>query len=331
MLKRILDSNPIMKQRYIIYECFSSEVERLKQQYSSSDAPEDLITGINRLSKNHDYHQFAHFLVFLGNSYMENDDFEAGAACMKAVMECFTEIYHYTTIYLRLAQYHIERGETETGIDYLIRLCTEVRDYKYEIILNGMTEVWEKYKYLIARRMPELDISEKLEPIACDRAPQPLSPNKCSKSIAQILSLPEPDLLSGLSAHLGEMTASGAVLNSLNKWERVFYYADELCMEVNSGGFEHYLYYHGTHFTKACQAFVQIGAGQMLQLAEQIQSKFPHNRIPKSEEAIQNAMDKLEDNGTDFEDEDEIYYSSAEKELLDRLYTYVMENRKHFR
>ena len=33
----------------------------------------------------------------------------------------------------------------------------------------------------------------------------------------------------------------------------------------------------------------------------------------------------------DFEEEDEIYYSSAEKELLDRLTAYVLENQKHFR
>lgn len=39
----------------------------------------------------------------------------------------------------------------------------------------------------------------------------------------------------------------------------------------------------------------------------------------------------MEEDGIDFDDEDEIYYSSAEKELLEQLSTYVLENRKHFR
>ena len=102
-------------------------------------------------------------------------------------------------------------------------------------------------------------------------------------------------------------------------------------MEINSGGFEGYLYYHGTHFAKACQVFDQINADQMVRLMMQIQNKFPGGRIPKSEEAIQNAMDRMEEDGIDFDDEDELYYSSAEKELLDRLTTYVLDNRNHFR
>ena len=69
----------------------------------------------------------------------------------------------------------------------------------------------------------------------------------------------------------------------------------------------------------------------MLCLAERIKDKFPHGRIPKSELSIQNAMDRLEEMGVDFEDMDEIYYSSAEKELLDRLTAYVLENQKRFR
>lgn len=62
-----------------------------------------------------------------------------------------------------------------------------------------------------------------------------------------------------------------------------------------------------------------------------IQCKFPHNCVPKAEGAIQNAIDRMDEDGIDFNDEDEIYYSSAEKELLDRLLIYVRENEKHFR
>lgn len=330
-LKDLADANPRLKQRLIDYENFHREYEQIQQQYSTSKSTEDLTVGIRLLSANPNYHQFSHFLIFLGNSYIEGGDSEAGIACLKSVVAHFPDIYHYAIIYLRLAQYHIEKGETEIGTGFLIQLCTEVSDYKSQIVLNDLTEVWEKYKHLIADKIPGLDVSEKLEPITLVQAPQPKQPDECSQTIAQILSLPKADLLTGLSSHLGEMTANGSVLNCLNKWERTFYYADEVCMEVNSGGFEGYLYYHGTHFIKACQAFVQIGADQMVSLMDRIQRKFPRGRIPKSEEAIQNAMDRLEDEVIDFEDEDDIYYSSIEKELLDRLTTYVLTNRNHFR
>lgn len=320
-----------INQQLKIYDNFRSEYEQLKQQYSNSKSPKDLVAGIRRLSENLDYRPFAHFLFFLGNSYMESGDFEAGVACMKTVVVCFSYMDHYAIFYLRMAQYHIENGNTKAGINYLVWLCTEVADFEVQLAKYNLTEIWEKYKPLVSSEVSELAADKKQKPAVNIPIPQPKQPDECSQTIAQILSLTEADLLSGLSAHLGEMTANGAVLNCLNKWERSFFYADEMCMEVNSSGFEGYLYYHGTHFIKACQVFAQIGAEQMLRLTERIHRKFPRGRVPKSEEAIQNAMDRLEEEGIDFENEDEIYYSSAEKDLLDRLLTYVLENRKHFR
>ena len=330
-VKALAESDPRLKQRLIDYENFRCEYEQLKDQYSISKSTENLTIGIHHLSKNLNHHQFNHFLIFLGDEYMESGDFEAGAACLKSVAAHFQGIYHYAIIYLRMAQYHIEKGEIEIGIRYLVQLCTEVKDYRNQITLNELTEVWERYKHLLIDRIPGLDVTEKLEPLTIVRAPQPLTPDKCSQSIDQILCMPKSDLLSALSAHIREMTANGAYLNYLNKWERDFYYADEVCMEVNSGGFEGYLYYHGIHFSKACQAFGRIGAERMLQLMNRIQCKFPRNCVPKAENAIQNAMDRMDEDGIDFNDEDEIYYSSAEKELLNRLLIYVKENEKHFR
>lgn len=314
-----------------IYDNFRSEYELLKQQYSFSKSPSDLTAGIRHLSENTDYHQFAHFLIFLGNSYMETGDFEAGAACMEAVVANFPNIYHYAIIYLRMAQYYIEKGEMETGIDFLIQLCTDVQDYKSQIVLNGLASVWDKYKDLVADKVTNPATDTVQNTIASIPLTHPKQPNECSQSITQILSLPADELLNSLSAHLAEMTANGATLNYLNKWERNFYYADEMCMEVNSGGFEGYLYYHGTHFVKAHQIFAQIGAKQMLTLTDRLQRKFPHGCVPKSAKAIQNAMDQLESDGIDFEEEDELYYSSAERELLKCLVSYVKGNAGHFR
>ena len=250
---------------------------------------------------------------------------------MKSTVACFSYMDHRGVFYLRMAQYHIENGNTKAGINYLVWLCTEVANFENQLAMYNLTEIWEKYKPLVADKVTESGASKEQEPVASIPIPQAKHPRECSQTIVQILSLTETDLLSALSAHLGEMTANGAVLNCLNKWERNLYYADEMCMEVNSGGFEGYLYYHGTHFAKARKVFEQIGADQMLHLMVQIQNKFPSGRIPKSKEAIQNAMDRMEENGIDFNDEDEIYYSSAEKELLDRLLIYVKENEKQFR
>lgn len=320
-----------MNQQLKIYDNFRSEYEQLKQQYSSSKSPQDLVAGIRRLAGIPDYHTFARFLFFLGNSYMENGDFEAGVACMKNTVACFSYMDHYGVFYLRMAQYHIENGNTKAGINYLVWLCTEVVNFEDQLAMYNLTEIWEKYKPLVADKIDESVDNEEQKSVADISVSQPKHPNECTQTIAQILSLPESDLLSALSAHLGEMTANGAALNCLNKWERSFYYADEMCMEVNSGGFEGYLYYHGTHFTKACKVFEQISAEQMVRLMAQIQNKFPSGHIPKSEEAIQNVMDRMEEDGIDFDDEDEIYYTSAEKELLDRLMAYVLENQNHFR
>lgn len=320
-----------MKQQLAIYDKFRSEYEQLKQLYAISKSPADLTAGIRRLSENSDYRPFARFLLFLGNSYMESGDFEAGAACMKAVVAYFSYMEHHAVFYIRMAQYHIENGNIKTGINYLMWLCSEVADFERELAMYELTEVWKKYKPLVADHTTTSASDPVQKPVTSILTSRPKQPGECSQTIAQILSLPEAEVLSSLSVHLGEMTANGTFLNCLNKWERSFYYADELCMEVNSGGFEGYLYYHGTHFTKVHQVFAQIGATHMIQLMEQIQSKFPRGRIPKSEDTIQNVMDRMEEKGIDFEDVDEIYFSSAETQLLKCLLAYVKENAKHFR
>ena len=69
----------------------------------------------------------------------------------------------------------------------------------------------------------------------------------------------------------------------------------------------------------------------MLRLMENIKNKFPRKKIPKTIERIQNAMAAMEEKGVNFEDEDTIYYETAEKELLERLLSYVLQNEEHFR
>lgn len=159
----------------------------------------------------------------------------------------------------------------------------------------------------------------------------PLKPEECSMMIDKIFSLPKSELINELSAHINELSANGNKLNCLNKTEKVFYYIDELCAEVNSGGFESYLYYNGNHFQNAIDSFETIKAVKMLFVMQTIQSKFPKNKIPKSLNSIQNAMDTLEEKGIDFETEDSQFYETEEKELLALLFDFVLANKNHFR
>ena len=257
-------------QQLKIYDNFRSEYEQLKQAYSISKLPQDLVAGIRRLAGIPDYRPFARFLFFLGNSYMESGDFEAGVACMKSTVVCFSYMDHYGVFYLRMAQYHIENGNTKAGIHYLVWLCTEVENFENQLAMYNLTEIWEKYKPLVADKVTESVLDKVQEPGVSIPIPQPKHPSECSQTIEEILSLSEADLLFALSSHLGEMTANGTMLNCLNKWERNFFYADEVCMEVNSGGWEGYLYYHGIHFAKARKVFEEIGANQMVRLMDRI-------------------------------------------------------------
>jgi len=149
--------------------------------------------------------------------------------------------------------------------------------------------------------------------------------------ITGILNLPQDEMLFALSVHLGELSANGESVAALNQWEKTVFYADQLCTEVNSGGFEGYLYYYGENFENARQAFEAIDTQLMLPIMDRVMSKFPRNRIPKTLDGIQSAMDQLEEAGADFDAEDSAYYDSGEKELLEQLLAFVLANRSHFR
>lgn len=227
-----------------------------------------------------------------------------------------------TAHFMGLAEAYLEKGETESARACLILLCRRCSNYEESLEWNGLTENWLRHRHLVEGLV---------EPSLHLYGGQPVQPKDCSIQIADIFALPEEDLLSVLSDHLDELSGSGGALNCLNKWERIAYYADELCREVNSGGFDSYLYYHGTHFEKAYQAMETLSATEVLGILDAVRAKFPRSRIPKTEEALQNAMDALEEQGVDFEAEDDHFYSLGEKELVKCLQAFVLENKKRFR
>ena len=265
----------------------------------------------------------SNFLEFAGEDYMIEGDPEAALIFFRTAEQC-TDHNCETNMYLRLAQIHLEKGQQEEGIAYLIKLCTETVDnYEESIAFFELTDVWNKYKHLVEGLVPPS--------VAFNEGPRPLSPAECSRSIEEIFALPEDEILSALSDHLGELSGSGEELNCLNKWERCVYYLDELSMEVNSGGFDSYLYQHGEHFHKARKALENLDAPEMTALLDAAAAKFPRGKVPKSQDAIQNAMEKLVEKGVDFEDLDDACYGGSEQEFLSALLNYVLENRKHFR
>lgn len=303
---------------------FIAEIDKIKEKYNTDKDVKKLKNSLTVFAlKYKNYFGLGDYLINLGEEYIGKGDYNAGITLIKTVEKYFKNIADETTVYLRMAEYYLEKGKTQKGIDCLIKLCTETVDNYEEAIANReLTAVWERYKYLVEGKVPDS--------VAWQGA-RPLSPEECSLSIDKIFELSDDKLLAELSNHLQEMSAYGEHLNCLNKWEKTFFYVDELCMEINSGGFSHYLYYRGNHFEKACQALETIGAEKMIELLKIVENKFPRNKIPKNIDSIQNVLDKMEENGIDFESEEKEYYENVETKLLQRLTIYVNENKKRFR
>lgn len=296
----------------------------IRRRYKADLYPAWLDNQLTQFVKKHrnDY-LIGNLLVEAGDDRLEKGDPDAALVFLKAADKCPNTV-DLTTLYLRLAQIHLEKGAQEEGVAYLIKLCTEgPSNYEESIGFRELTDVWNKYKHLVDGLVPP--------PTSIYSGPRPLSPDECSRHIAEILALPEDDILTALSDHVGEMSGSGMELNYLNKWERNFFYLDELSMEVNSGGFDSYLFHNGEHFSKARKALENLDAPGMTALLDAVAAKFPRGKVPKSMDAIQNALEKLEDKGVDFEEQDDAYYSGIESEFLPRLLAYVLENKKHFR
>ncbi len=231
-------------------------------------------------------------------------------------------IANVTEHFLLLAQGYMSAGDAESARDCLIVLCEIVVNYEESIRFNGLSEAWESLRHLV-------DGLVKPSVSPCS-VPSHRSA-ECTMDIGDVLSQNDDDILSSLSEHLSELSDCGEALNRLNKWERTLFFADELLSEVNSGGFDSYLYYHGTHFDKAYAALEVIGATEILGILDRVRGKFPRGRVPKSEDAIQNAMDKLEDGGVDFEAEDELFLGNGEAGLMRCMLAYVKDNAKRFR
>ena len=310
-------------------EKLTKELENIKTAYLSDRNTDKLNKQLQKATKNYRNIMYAFDLfVRQGDELIENGEKECGFSYFLAFekyiekdCECIADS---VTLYLRLAQYYFENNDTEKGVNYLIKLCTETTDnYEESIAFRELTGVWEKYKHFVSGKVPESKITI--------RGASPITPEKCSMKIADILILSQEELLTEISTHLNEMSGNGAYLNYLNKWEKLIFDADLVLSQVNSDGFSGYLYYNGNRFANAVKAFEVIESPKMVELMTKIQNKFPSKKIPKSLESIQNKIDKMEEKEINFEDEDEIFYTDSQEELIDKLYEFIISNQKRFR
>jgi tetratricopeptide (TPR) repeat protein len=256
-------------------------------------------------------------LTYAGEYFIQNGEYEKGIVLLQLVLELPVDSFGDGVIlFLRLAEYYFEKGDTKKGKEFLVRLCTETStNYEDSIAFRGLTEVWKKYKDQIEIKNPQLIV--------------PVSVSECSMKIEEIFKLSDmEELENALMDHLDELSGNGKYLNYLNRWERIFYDVNWLCMEVNSGGFDSYLSYYGNRWTKTRKALETIGATKMVALMEKIESKFPNCKIPKTIVAIQNSILNYD---LEFEEEDTYFYENGICELLNQLDAFVLSNKKKFR
>ncbi len=304
---------------------FIKDISDIKQRYTDTQKLSVLQKDLYTFSKKYcKVYAVSDYLLNIGEEHIANGDYEAGISYIKAVDKHFKYVGNETTLYLRMAEHYIENEDISKGSKYLVKLCTDTVDnYEESIAFNELTHVWNKYKHLVIGKVPKS--------ISINSSATPLPPEECTASINDIFSLEQDNILSELFSHLMELCGNGEYMNNLNQWESVVFYTLELCTEVNSGGFDSYLYYYVNHFQKAIDALKAIDAQTMISLTEDIVNKFPCKKLPKSTDSIQNALDTMGERGIDFETEDDIFYETGEKELLNRLLLYAVENREYFR
>lgn len=255
--------------------------------------------------------------IFVGEEWIDEGLYEAGITLFKITDELCIYINNNVCLYLRLAEYYIELGEKEKGEEYLILLCTKGPDnYEESIEINELTPIWNKYRHLVAGKVPKS--------ISVNLAKQPLSEDECTMKLSEILKLKGDELLEALYEHSRELSGAGEHLELLNEYMTVVFVINEFCEEVNSGGISHYLYYYGNHYYKLLEAVEKVGATQVLEILQSVMNKFPGKMKKQlSLNKMQDIIDKLEDKGVDFEDEDEKYYTYGEKELIGKVIIYA--------
>lgn len=288
------------------HEEFTKKFQQIKEYLEVEEQKEELEKSLRVLLKKY-RENYAVFLdVFqYGDDLMEQGRYTLGLRYLQIAKDVFPVYADDVTYYLRNAQYYIEMGDLELGKSYLVKLCCETVDnYEESIGFRELTHVWDKYKHLVEGKVPAS--------ISLNDKKKPLKPEDCTMQIEEILQLSKDLLLCDLSMHLFELSGEGDYLNYLNRWERMVFYLDSFSTDINSDGIEHFVEYHGKHWKATRKAMEELNIEKGPLLMDQIR-------------------DKMKKHIDDFEDEEAFYYEFIEKELLEKLYQYVIEYRDKFR
>ena len=105
----------------------------------------------NFIKKHRDVQMIGDLIINVAEEKIKAGDYDTGILYILSVYESkYLNVYDDVTIYLRLAEYYIENGETDKGKDFLKRLCNETVDnYEEALEFRNLKPVWEKYKHLV--------------------------------------------------------------------------------------------------------------------------------------------------------------------------------------
>lgn len=96
-------------------------------------------------------------VVNYAEELIKGSNYEKGVMIIKGIYE--TKYLEYIsddiTVYIILAQYYIENGDTEKGKKFLIKIANETTDnYEESLEFRGWLDTWNKYKHLVKDEIP---------------------------------------------------------------------------------------------------------------------------------------------------------------------------------
>lgn len=299
---------------------FVSEAKAVKSEYTKTKDLNLLQKELNKLTDLYkDCCGSADYLISLADELIKENDYDAGLLINKTVLDSFAWIADDVTLYLRLAQCCFEKGDEKTGTEYLILLCTETAEnYEEAISLRELDGVWQKYKHFVENKVPASLVTDS----------KVLSPDECSMQIGEILNLSEDDMIFELYYHLCERSADGEEMSYLNKTEKNIFYTVEFIEKMNTEGLDAYLYENGNHFYSLKKSVEAVGMKTAVSFLDTVGLCFPRKSVPKKLESIQNAVDKLEEKGINFEKEYDYYMENINNELIKIITQYTLENKE---
>ncbi len=297
-----------------LQECIKKENAEIRRIQNLADAKDYIRRHPTRQTLGAD-------LVWRGEELISAGHYEDGIALLFEAVRMPEEQLlsaDTTTLFLRLAEYYLERGQgslsLQKGRQYLEWVCTKgPSNYESSIAQSGLTEIWKKYKHLVEEEVPPS--SEK-------------GITKISKSITEIRALSGQERLNELGQHVYEMSHCGSNLSLLNRWERILFDLTTLAWEHGSSGLAGYFCGYSRRYQQTKKALETVGIPVYLDILAKAENDFPGG-MPKSQEAIENAVLKYE---LEFEEaEQEFFDRDGETEWAKRMETWTAENIEHFR